>query len=111
MTDLLTFMHIYIIIFKESDLYYSQLIVKYNILPLSCKKDSVMCRMPQLVHSYVKCKKRSRKLLALIARKRADHTHLCNVVVFVRPLQKCICEPQTRNALQTLDGRQDCEGQ
>lgn len=35
---LLTLMHIYIIIFKESDLYYSQVMLKYNIIPSGCKK-------------------------------------------------------------------------
>ncbi len=38
---LLTFMHIYIIIFKESDLYYSQFILKYRIIPSGCKKSEM----------------------------------------------------------------------
>lgn len=38
---LLTLMHIYIIIFKESDLYYSQVILKYNLIPSGCKKSEI----------------------------------------------------------------------
>lgn len=43
MTDvfLLTFMHIYIIICKESDSYYSQFILKYSIIPSGCKKSEM----------------------------------------------------------------------
>lgn len=40
------------------------------------------------------------KASALVACVRADHTHLCDVVVFVRPLQKRVGEPQSRDALK-----------
>lgn len=76
--------------------------------------------------------------LALIAGVRADHAHLCDVVIFVRPLQKRIRQSQSGKALkqgreahqsapvlrihsfssgslesylQTLDGGEECEGQ
>lgn len=100
---LFTFMHIYIIIFKEGGLYYSQFIFKIQYYPLRLQKErnvSVICRIPLLVHSYLKCKKRSIKSLALVARVRADHAHLRDVVVFVRPLQEGICESQSGNALK-----------
>lgn len=45
-------------------------------------------------------KKRSIKVLTLVGRERTDHTHLCNVVVFVRPLQKCVRESQSGDALE-----------
>lgn len=47
-----------------------------------------------------KKKKRSIKVLTLVGRERTDHTHLCDVVVFVRPLQKCVRESQSGDALE-----------
>lgn len=47
-----------------------------------------------------KMPKRKKLFLALVARIRADHTHLCNVIVFVCPLQKCIRESQSGNTLK-----------
>ena len=106
-------MHIYIIIFKQSGLYYSQFIFKIQFSPLQVAKRVKCQRYVQTFHSLVhsfsktqkkkrkkkKKRKRSIKVLTLIGRERTDHTHLCDVVVFVRPLQKCVRESQSGNAL------------
>lgn len=52
-------------------------------------------------------KKHIIKSSALNAPVWANHAHLCNVVIFIRPRQKRICESQSRNALKQRDeGRQ-----
>lgn len=62
---LLTFMHIYIIIFKQSGLYYSQFIFKIQFSPLQVAKRVKCQRYVQtfhsLVHSFLKRKKKKRK--------------------------------------------------
>lgn len=120
------------IIFKESNLYYSQFTLKCRMTrpPQGCKKvESPFgpLRSKMLI--------RSIKSLALIICVWADYTHLCNVIIFIRPLQKYVFESQPWNALKrrwrtlghrkrktsqavslvsylkTLDGWEECERQ
>lgn len=42
--------------------------------------------------------------LVLVVLVWADHAHLCDVIVLVRPLQKRVYEPQSRNALEGRGG-------
>lgn len=41
----------------------------------------------------------------LVALVRADHAHLSDVIVLVRPLQKRVLESQPRHALEERGGR------
>lgn len=75
---------------KESDLCYQQLILKYRIIHTS-GKNNVKKNSPVGPLSSKQPVKRVKSLM-LIALVRADHAHLSDVIVLVRPLQKRVLE-------------------